>query len=374
MAPLDIRPVRGPADRYRFVDFPFRLFKADPGWVPPLRLTVYDRLSRRHPANQHQEHELWMAYRSGKPVARIGACVDHHFNRFQGLSQGWVGFFDAFDDPEAAHALFGAAWRWLQSRDMTTAVGPASFTTNDEVGLLVEGFVDPPTIMTLQNPPYYEGLWVEGGWQPAMDLWGWRFDRPSTALSDRQRRTLQRLRERSRITIRDVRMEDWEAEVGRFFEIYNASWQHNWGFAPMPEAEIRHLGRQLKQILDPRLAFGAERDGRLVAVCLALPDANEAMRKVRNGRLFPYGWWPLLRDAKRATRVRILVLGVRPEMQTLALGPLMYAEIVDRIVANPRYRTGEASWTLATNDNINTQMASMGATRSKVWRLYQHQL
>jgi GNAT superfamily N-acetyltransferase len=374
MSAIEIRRVSGLVGRRAFVDVPFRIHGGDPDWIPPLRLSVYDRLSPRHPAMAHQDVALWIAYRHRRPVGRVGACVDSLFNEYQGVKWGWVGFFDSFDDPDVARGLFEAAWQWCEHRGARTCVGPACFTTNDELGLLVEGFDDPPALLTLQNPRYYENLWLEQGWEPAMDLWGWRFEANSTALSERQRRTLERIQRRSKVVVRQIRMDDYDAEVGRFLEVYNAAWSDNWGFAPMPDAEIRHLAGQLKQIIEPHWAFGLEaEDGKVVAVCLALPDVNLLMRGVRSGRMFPTGWYPLLTGRKKPKRVRVWALGVRPDYQHLALGPLLYREIVDRLVEDG-VTLAEASWTLATNHRINTQMAAMGAQRSKVWRIYQREL
>lgn len=355
-----------------FIDVPFRIHGQDPGWIPPLRLSVHDRLSPRHPANSHQTTALWVAYRHGRPVGRIGACVDSLFNRQQQVRWAWVGFFDSFDDPEAAAALFDAASSWARTEGADTCVGPANFTTNDELGLQVDGFDDPPTILTLQNPRYYERLWTAHGWEPVMDLLGWKFVREEVGLSDRQRRTLERLQRRANVRIRSIDMGDYDAEVGRFFDIYNAAWQDNWGFAPMPEPEVRHLAKQLKQILRPEWAFGIETAaGQAVGVCLALPDMNLPMQRVRSGRLLPTGWYPLLTEGKKVERARVWALGVRPDHQNLALGPLLYGGIVDRLSADPHIRTAEASWTLATNYRINDQIEAMGGKRSKVWRLYQ---
>lgn len=355
-----------------FVDVPFRIHGGDPDWVPPLRVSVYDRLSPRHPAMAHQDVALWVAFRHGRPIGRIGACIDSDFNRYQGVQWGWVGFFDAFDDPDTAGALFETACGWAADRGADTCVGPACFTTNDELGLLIEGFEVPPALLTLQNPRYYESLWVDHGWEPAMDLWAWHFDRSATELSERQRRTLDRIRQRAKVSARGIRMDDFDAEVGRFFEVYNAAWRDNWGFAPMPEVEVRHLAKQLKQIINPEWAFGLETDdGTVVGVCLALPDVNQLMRKVRSGRLLPLGWYPLLRGRRRLSHARVWALGVRPDYQHLALGPLLYREIVDRLRADPHIVSAEASWTLATNGRINGQLEAMGARRSKVWRLYQ---
>ncbi|MGH9116261.1 MAG: hypothetical protein ACRDWW_10600 [Acidimicrobiales bacterium] len=368
----EIRQVKGLLGRRLFVDVPFRIHGGDPGWVPPLRLSVYDRLSPRHPARSHQEVALWLALRRGRPVGRVGACVDSFFNDHQGVRWGWVGFFDCFDDPPAATELFDAACGWAASRGAETCVGPASFTTNDEVGLLVDGFDSPPALLTLQNPRYYEALWTSNGWEPAMDLWGWELRRGTAKLSERQRRTLDRIQSRAKVVVRDMRMDDFDAEVGRFFEVYNAAWSANWGFAPMPEAEVRHLAKQLKAVINPDWAFGLEtEDGQAVAICLALPDVNQLMLRVRSGRLLPFGWYPLATGRKKVTHARIWALGVRPDHQHLALGPLLYREVIDRLSAATNIQSGEASWTLATNHRINDQIAAMGAERSKVWRLYQ---
>jgi ribosomal protein S18 acetylase RimI-like enzyme len=369
---VEIRPARSLLARRTFVDVPFRIHGGDPGWVPPLRMSVYDRISPKHPATAHQEVALWVAYRRGRPVGRIAACIDRAFNDYQGVRWGWVGFFDTFDDPQVSDALFRMACTWSAERGMDTCVGPANFTTNDELGLLVEGFDQVPALLTLQNPPYYVGLWERAGWEPAMDLWAWRFDKATTALSERQRRTLDRIQRRAAVRVRHLNLADFDNEVTRFFEVYNAAWQDNWGFAPMPEPEVRHLAKQLKQILNPEWAFGLETaSGSLVGVCLALPDMNLPMLRVRSGRLLPTGWIPLLRERRRVPNARVWALGVRPDYQHLALGPLLYREIVDRLAADPYIRTAEASWTLASNHRINDQLAAMGAARSKVWRLYQ---
>lgn len=369
---FEIRQMHGWNGRRVFVDVPFRIHGGDPDWVPPLRLSVYDRISPKHPAASHQETALWVAYRRGRPVGRIGACIDSLFNEYQKVRWGWIGFFEAFDDPAVAAALFNTACSWAAGRGAETCVGPANFTTNDELGLLVEGYDELPTLLTLQNPRYYEGLWTSNGWEPAMDLWGWNFHRDRTALSERQRRTLDRLQQRAKVRARSMDMSDYDAEVGRFFEVYNAAWSENWGFAPMPETEVRHLAKQLRQVIRPEWAFGLETDdGTPVAVCLALPDMNLPMRSVRSGRLLPFGWYPLLRAKKRVPRARVWALGVRPDYQHLALGPLLYREIVDRLANDPHIETTEASWTLATNHRINDQISVMGARRNKVWRLYQ---
>ncbi|MBV8560061.1 MAG: hypothetical protein JO050_04770 [Acidimicrobiia bacterium] len=367
---VEIKPVRSLLGRRAFVDFPFRLFKHDPAWVPPLRISVFDRISPKYPANEHQDTALWMAYRNGKAVGRIGACVDHKFNEFQDQSWAWVGFFECFDDPEVAEALFDTACRWASAKGVEECVGPGSFTTNDECGLLVEGFEHPAMILTPQNPRYYEQLWLGAGWEPAMDLWGWRMHKDRDGLSERQLRIVARLKARADVQIRTMRMDDFDAEVDRFFEVYNSAWARNWGFAPMGEAEIKHQAKNLKQIIDPELTLIAENDGKAVGVALILPDANEAMIKVRSGRLLPFGWWTLLRGVKKTTGARVWALGVRADYQSRALGPLIYYEGAEILRNHPRIQRVEGSWILATNTPMNSAIEAMGGERYKTWRMY----
>ncbi|HTW11012.1 MAG TPA: hypothetical protein VME46_26160 [Acidimicrobiales bacterium] len=373
VAATEVRPVQNLLAKRAFIDLPFCLHGQDRAWVPPLRASVYDRLSSRHPAHAHQYWQLWTAYQASRRVGRIGACIDTLFNQRQGEAWAWVGFFESVDDEEVARSLFDVALDWSRRQGARTAVGPANFTTNDELGLLVEGFGTPAVILTLENPPYYEKLWLAGGWDQVMDLYGYQFLRDTTALSERQRRTLERLRERAGVKVRELRMDDFEADVGRFFKLYNEIWQQNWGFVPMPEAEVRHLAKQLKPLINPRWAFALERAGDPVAVCLAVPDANQLMLKVRSGRLIPTGWATLLLGVKKLKHVRVVVLGVRPDVQSAGLGPMLYAEIVNRLY-DDGLEVAEASWTLATNHRINKQLEDMGARRYKIWRLYRQEL
>jgi hypothetical protein len=128
----------------------------------------------------------------------------------------------------------------------------------------------------------------------------------------------------------------------------------------------------MKRLIDPELALAVENsDGEPVAVAVVLLDVNEVLRRVRSGRLLPIGWYRLLRDLPRVSQARVFALGVKPEQESLALGPLLYAEIIDRLWARPNIIATEASWILATNHRMNTAIEAVGGKRYKTWRLYQ---
>ena len=368
---VEIRPVVGRLARHRFVALPFKLYADDPDWIPPLRLSVLDRISPKHPANATQETALWMAYRGHEPVGRIGACIDRSFNELHDEKWCWVGFFECVDDAEVAGALFDAATRWGAERGMSTCVGPASFTLNDECGLLVENFDDPPLLLTTENPRYYEQLWTGHGWEKAMDLWAWSFPR-GTHVPERHERVIERLEKRANVTIRTGNMKDFDNEVDRIFSVYNAAWSKNWGFSPVSEAEVRHLAKQVKRIVDPNLILFADTpEGETVGCAIMFPDANEPMKRVRSGRLLPFGWARILIEMRKPKRVRVWALGIKPEYESRALGPLLYTRMLQNIHAIPSIVMGEASWVLETNDRMNKPLEAIGGTHYKTWRMYQ---
>src|SRR5881227_1685448 len=171
---VEIRPVQSSKDLTRFIKLPFRLYKGQPNWVPPL---VYERKKhldrKRNPFFEHAEAEYFLAWRDGTPVGRITAHVDRRFNEFQDNEWGLFGFFEAEDDPEVAAALIGAAESWLRERGRDRMVGPMDFTTNHECGLLVEGHDRTPIILTPWQHPYYQGLLEGAGLTKAMDAFMW---------------------------------------------------------------------------------------------------------------------------------------------------------------------------------------------------------
>jgi len=165
MSKLSIRPVRSRRELKRFVKVPFALHRDHPQWVPPLILDRMQFLNRRkNPYFQHAEAELFVAEREGEPVGRISAQIDSEWDRTQGGSDGMFGFFETIDDREVAGALLGAAEEWLAERGRERLLGPMDFTTNDEVGILVEGYELAPMILQNWHPPFYRRLLEDLGY------------------------------------------------------------------------------------------------------------------------------------------------------------------------------------------------------------------
>ena len=276
---LEVRPVASKSDLNTFIKLPWRLYRNEPNWVPPLlfeRKRFFDR--DRNPFFQHAEAEYFLAWRDGRAVGRVTAHIDRHFNEFQHHDWGMFGFFECENDPEAAQALLDAAEAWLRARGRDRMVGPMDFTTNDECGVLVDGYDLFPTILTNWQHPYYPGLIEGAGFGKAMDLYMWNLE-----VTDRTRvheaiwKVASDVEAKHGITVRSMRKKDMEGEINRFLEVYNAAWERNWGFVPLTEEEVRAYAKDLKPILDENWAFVAEKDGETVGAALSLPDYNQVL-------------------------------------------------------------------------------------------------
>lgn len=373
---VTVTPVSGRRDLDAFLKLPFGLYRDDPNWVPPLLYLERQRFDpKTNPFLQHADHQLFLARRDGQVVGRISAQVDHEHNRFHRERTGFFGFFESVDDSEVTQALFQTAEGWLRDRGMETARGPLSFSINQEVGLLIDGFDTPPMIMTPHSRPYYGRLIEGAGYGKAKDLYAWRYD--TETVPPKARRAVDELRQRPDITIRTGEIRRFDEEIATILDVFNSTWNENWGFVPVTPAEARRLGEELRQIADTNLVIIVEVEGETAGVVLAAPNLNEAIRDL-NGHLFPFGWAKLLWRLKisRFKTGRLMILGVKREFRTrkyLAMAYLLCDEVYRR-ARDGGYEWAEFSWTLEDNNAVNTIIRNVGCHVYKTYRIYEKPL
>lgn len=366
--------MRGRRELTAFIKLPFRLHRDHPQWVPPL---IYERrhfLDRSaNPFFEVGDAEYFLAWRDGRPVGRITAQIDSRWDEHQGPGDGMFGFFETENDPDVARALVEAAADWVRARGRQRLIGPMDFTTNDECGLLVEGYELAPLILQPWHPPYYKELLEAQGFTKSMDLLMWSLAMGELKQGDRFAEAIHEAADKVEsahgITVRNMKKSDLEAEIGRFIEVYNAAWAPNWGFVPVTAAEVEFQARNLKQILDEHWAFIAERDGEVLGAALTLPDINQVLARM-NGRLLPLGWLKFLLGRRKINRVRVFALGVKPEYQHTGIAARFYVRHVET-AAEVGMPGGETGWILETNEPMNRAMEGMGGTVVKRYRLYE---
>jgi GNAT superfamily N-acetyltransferase len=375
-AHVEVSPVRTSAERTAFIRFPYTIYRGDPNWVPHLEMERRDFIDpRKHPFFEFGQVELFLARRDGQVVGRIAAVDNPRYNEFQKTNVGFFGLFECVNDVGVARALFEAAAAWLRAKGFTSVLGPMSYSTNHEVGLLIEGFSTPPSIMTTYNPPWYAALIEANGFTKAKDLYAWELS-ASVPPPEKVARVAEKIRQREGVTVRPVNLKDFEGEVARVKAMYNKAWQDNWGFVPMTEHEFDHLARDLKQMVRSELVLLAEVKGEPVGFSLTLPDANEAL-KAANGRLttfgLPIGLAKLLLASRRIRRLRLILLGTVAGYRRRGLDAILYLDTL-RTARELGFEGGEISWTLEDNHLVNRAIESMGGQRSKTYRVYERPL
>ncbi|HEX3869150.1 MAG TPA: hypothetical protein VHV77_01810 [Pirellulales bacterium] len=370
---VTIHHVSSRRDRDAFVRVPWTIYADDPLWAPPLVVERKEFINpRKHPFYLHGAATQLLAIRDGQCVGRVLVSDDPHYNETHATNTGCFGMFESSPEPAVAHALLDAAADWLRLRGRTHIMGPIDYSTNYNCGLLVDGFDTPPRVMMNHNPPYYVGLLESWGLLKAKDLFAWWVSVGPELLA-RWSKFADRLRRRGGVTIRPFRLEELKTDILRCRDVYNESWERNWGFVRMTDAEFFFLARDLRNWVPPDFVQIAEVDGQLAGMSMLLPDFNEAMRPL-NGRVFrwgmPLGLLQFRRNIRKLTTCRLAALGVLSQFRCRGLVELMIFNAVEVAL---RYGIvgAECGWTLEDNDTINHFIRECGGKRYKTYRIYE---
>jgi GNAT superfamily N-acetyltransferase len=381
MTTLQIHTVQTAGDRREFLSFPWKVYQDDPYWVPPL-FNERIHFITQHPFLEHSDVEFFMAKRGNQVVGTIAAFINHNHNEFQNEHIGFFGFFEVLDDPDAAQLLLSTAEKWVKERGYDAIRGPAQYSTNDECGLLVDGFDDPPRILMTYNPPRYMDYLENQGYEKAMDLHAYALDTDIYAggskFPKKLIRVVEKIKEKGDILIRKVDMKHFDQEVKRVKAIYNQSWAKNWGFVPMTESEFDEMGEALRQILDPDMTLVAEIDGNPIGVSITLPDLNQPLLRAYPRPETPE-WWTMAKLVlnwkvrRQVTWCRVLILGVLPAYRARGVDALFYYETA-RAALKKGIKSAEMSWILENNDAISRPIRMLGGEIYKTYRFYEKRL
>lgn len=355
-----------------FIKLPWKIYKDDKNWVPPLiseRKEFLDK--RKNPFFKHAEVVFYLAKKHGKVVGRIAGIVNRNHIEFQKEKVGFFGFFECVEDYKVAKILLDGVKNWLKSKGMEIMRGPANFSSNEEWGMLLEGFDSPPVFMMTYNPKYYLDFMEKYGMEKARDLYAYFIDK-NFPPPERVVKMAASIKQKENIKLHSVDMKNLENEAEKIKAIYNSAWSPNWGFVPMTDEEFDHMVKGLKQIVDPYLVFIAEVDGKPAGFSLALPDVNLVLHKI-NGRLFPFGLLKLLWHTKiknKINGVRIITMGVVPEFQKRGIDTVFYVETYN-VGVKRGYTWAELSWVLEDNLKMNRILELLGARLYKKYRIYE---
>ena len=370
MAKLEVIPVATRRDRKQFFDLPWDLYRGDPHWVPPIRIVQKELLNfRRHPFYDDAEIRHFLALRDGKPCGRIAAIINHAHNRWYKEKRGFFGFFESEDDQAVASGLLDAAIDWFAQEGIESVRGPVMPSLNYEVGLLIDGFDDPPWFMMTYNKPYYARLIEAHGFRQAQDMFAfWGHVSMLGEISRRLDPLARTVIDRFQLKCRPMNVKRFSEEIATFLDIYNRSLVSTWGFVPMSPGEVKKQAAGMKQMIVPELTTVAEVDGKPIGTMFGLLDFNPRIKEM-DGRLLPFGFLKLLRNRKALKHMRLISTNVLPEYQSWGVGIALVARLVPDALAWGISEV-EFSWVLESNDLSYKTLKKGGAKITKQYRVY----
>jgi len=369
---LHVEEVRNQQDLMTFIRFPWKIYQGDRYWVPPLIKDQLHKFSPIHPFRSHSEMILFLAYRGKEVAGRIAGIIDHSFIEFHQEKTGYFGFFESIQDSQVAGLLLSRVIDWLRGHGMEKMMGPMNPSTNDECGLLIEGFDSSPCLMMPYNPRYFPSLLEGFGLKKVMDLYAYLLEE-SSFLSDRLNRITERLRRKEpQLRIRPIRVRHLEEDVKIIKEILNLAWSGNWGFVPVTDEEIDLLAKEFKPLVVPDLVLFAYWGEEPVGFSVALPDYNEVLKHL-NGKIGILGGLKFLYYSRKIRKIRVIFLGVNDTFRKRGVEGLLYIETFKN-GTKKGYQRAECSWILENNLLMQRGIEAMGGKRYKTYRIYEMSL
>ena len=371
---VQIKEVKDGKGLKQFIDLPWRLYKGDPNWVPPLRRQFLRTLQgKNNPLLANGVHTFFLAVDEGEVVGRLLVGINAKLNREKGKNEGYISLFEVIDDQKPAFALFEAAAAWLRQRGLTSVVGPVSPTNGDDNrGILIQGFDGPPVLMNSYNPPYYQRFFEAYGFEKNMDLFAFHLDVRNLD-TERFARVVSYAMRKYHFQIDRFDRSRLEREIRDIKTILDlampATWEH---LTPPSLEEIRAEVRALLQFMDPDLVYIARAGTEPIGFVVGLPDYNQVLKHL-NGRLFPFGWAKYLWWKRRITGARIFIQFVVPKFRNKAVNSAIYHRLM--VAAREKgYTYGEGSAIAEMNKESIRSVEGAGGRLYRVYRIYQKAL
>ncbi|MBL4854941.1 MAG: hypothetical protein JKY25_11970 [Robiginitomaculum sp.] len=374
---ISIVPVTDKGGLKQFLNLPYDLYRTEPHWRAPLRFERAVQINpQKNPALDGLETQLFLAKSGGDVVGRIAAIINSRHLAIHNDATGHFGFLDTQNDPEIIKALIDVAETWLKDRGMSRIVGPLSFSINEDVGLLVNGFDTPPVLMMPYGRPDYQASIEALGFVKAVDMHAYWTDMHAGYPRPKIVTTMTNYIEKDPdITVRPMDKSKFMEEVQLAMNIFNDAWSDNWGFVPFSDVQIKHMANELKPIIIPDFFWVCEYKGEPAAFILMVPNINEAIEGL-DGKLLPFGWAKLLYrlKIKGLKTARIPLMGVRREFQRKRAGLAMAAFLSEKVFEMARNRGFthvEMGWILEDNKSMIRIIEQAKGVPYKTYRMYE---
>lgn len=376
---VEIRRVTNKKELEQFIQFHYDLYRGNEYDVPNLHRDEIKTFSRDiNAAFDFCKAEYFLAFKDGKTVGRVAAIINNRANDKWNRKSVRFGWIDFIDDIEVSGALLDAVAEWGKEHGMNEVVGPLGFTDMDPEGMLTWGFDQLSTQATIYNYPYYpEHMEKLGGWEKDNDYVEYKMAVPDT-VPEKYNKIAAMVEKRYNLHVKKLTKKDifGERNYGqRIFALINETFKELYGYSEMTPRQIQQYIDMYLKVVDLDIVTLVEDwstpDHKIVGVGITVPSMSRAFQKCRNGRLFPFGWWHVLKALKfhKTEGVDLLLIGVLPEYRSKAASALIFADLIPRYIAFG-WKWGETQVEMETNFNVQSQWGPLNPKNHKRRRCY----
>ncbi len=377
MSKIEIIPVTSRKELKQFVQFFYDLYRGNDYAVPYLFSDEMSTLEHDgNPSFECCEAEYFMAIKDGKMVGRVAAIINHRANERWDRKQVRFSWFDFVDDPEVSAALLKTVEDWGRAKGMTEIAGPIGFIDTDREGMLVEGFDELSTMYINYNYPYYPQHMEQRGYEKANDWVELRVKVPEV-VPDKFAKITEMVRKRYGLRVhkfsRKELVQDGWGE--RIFDLLNETYKNLYGFSQLSDHQIYKLVNDYIKLADLNLVTGIMDGDKLVGFGVTFPSFSKALRKTRDGRFLPFGWWHLLKILKwhKTDTVDLLLIGVLPEYRSKGANALIFDDLIRQ------FRSYGFDWAITgpqmeTNEGVLSQWQYLESEQIRRHRCYKKDL
>ena len=370
---VEIRKVQTKKELKEFIHFANDLYKGDEYYAPSLISDDYNAFDpKKNGAFDFCQAQMFLAYKEGKVAGRVMAIINNRANETWKVKQVRYGWIDFINDEEVAKALLDAVAAWGKERGMTDIAGPLGFTDFDPEGMLVEGFERVATIIGIYNYPYYPQILEKLGYTKETDWMEYRITIPDE-LPERYYKYADIVIAKNKLNVRKVtrRMVNKENYGRKFFKLINETYYKLYGFSLLSDKQIDAYTKLYLGLLDTRMvSFIENENGELVAAGVTMPDLTAALQKC-GGKLFPFGWFHLLKAIfwKPCDTLDMLLVGVREDYRGKGLNAVLVTDLYPRLKAMG-FKYAETTAELETNDSVQAMWKYFEREQHKRRRVY----
>lgn len=381
MSSIQIKRVETKKDLKRFIEFHYDLYKGDPYDVPNLYSDEVNTLSKnKNAAFDFCEAEYYLALKEGKIVGRVAAIINHKANEKWKKKDVRFGWIDFIDDIEVSRTLFKAVEEYGRKKGMDDIVGPLGFTDMDPEGMLTWGFDKLGTMATIYNYEYYpQHMEKLGGWEKDNDYVEYYLVVPEKS-PEKYTKIAEMVEKRYNLHVRKLTKKDiFQGGYGKkLFDLINLTYSDLYGFSELTDRQIDQYVKMYFPLADLDLVTVIEdgnKDNQLAGLGITIPSLSHALQKCRRGRLFPFGWWHLLRAIKfhKTDGVDLLLMGFLPEYRSKGANALLFADLIPRYV-NYGFKWGETQVEMESNEGVQSQWGPLDPINHKKRRCYRRSL